>query len=565
MKRSEALFGTASLLAVLAGCSSSSAPTAPPDDAAEADGGNDSSTAPDATSGPDGADATADDTKPDVAGDAADAPPEATDGSPDGAPATHPDITALPSVSLHKLTVTVATTNGSTFTVAKHPTVTATGYGALALTVPFGYSGQFASETTYTPATHLNLPSGRIPVSVTAPGYVSWQGSIPIGDDESTVNWTVQLRPVDVTQAVPPTGGMVTVGAATLAFPSGAFAMTTNISAAWIDPNTTYKSGTVTHTTFEGASGSMAFGDVNVGTHVLLGALYVDTPTAPSSPTTVTVPAPAGATTADLALYPIDVSTGEWTDAPLRPTSVSGGVATFAVPHFSAWGLAQDAKNPCCIVSMSSPTGSLGPGHCYPSFGLALGPSDQICLQLPIRFGSESVCIQANGHTSYFRCEINSVSELGGAVYDAPSLNWFIDAEAPGLVKATSSVGVTTSLNVNRFLIRTRAAVIGVRGTSFDLTQRPCGAVGDLETLSVHEGEADIIYTPKEIAQVDASYSDPVTAGHLMTGCFDCDSYARKTCCLQPGAACGGPGCCAGLTCKNYFPPDGGSPALTCQ
>lgn len=168
----------------------------------------------------------------------------------------------------------------------------------------------------------LGVTTGRAVVTISATGYVPRVRIVGITSVPAPLD--VHLAKADAPQTVGSAGATVNVQAGVkLAIPAAAYASDASVSATWID---------AAH--LGSASARAQFQDADFVVHRFVGQLHIEASAQPSIPATLTVPVPSGAS--QITLSPLDATTGERGVA-LSPTSVSGGVATFAVPHFSDW------------------------------------------------------------------------------------------------------------------------------------------------------------------------------------------------------------------------------------
>jgi hypothetical protein len=179
-----------------------------------------------------------------------------------------------------------------------------------------GASMTTASDGTFT----LTAPLGRVEVSVTMTGYVPSHAEFAIGT--ASVPVRINLRTLAPTQSVGAAGATLTSGAAALAFSAGAYAAPTNVSATWLDGNALVATmRTIRAVDAAGAS------------HVVLGALHVETATEPTSAATLTVPVPTGVDSSTVSL--IERAADGTFGTPIAPASVTISSAVFSVSHFS--------------------------------------------------------------------------------------------------------------------------------------------------------------------------------------------------------------------------------------
>jgi hypothetical protein len=353
-----------------------------------------------------------------------------------------------------------------------------------------------ATDGTFT----IGAPTGREVFAVTAGGYVTWQQLEPVTSMTPTL--TVPLFTANAAQTVAPTGTTIAAGAATLAFPSGAYASATSVVATWIDrPHL----ASMSHRGW--------FVDAAGQPHHVLGELHVEVPSEPASPVTVTLPVPNGVTS--VSYYPFD-ATGTL-GAPIAPTSVGGGFATFAVPHFDG-GVATDdaAATGGDVVSgagsyvdpSSGQTISFGLGDSIPT-----GASVQQDGTIVLNFSDGSLFSLSTltfTFTSTATTGSITTTDTGGGTGEVPH-------SSPGAPKVY-------------WQIRNRAATLGVRGTVFSFTDHPCP-----------DKARAITYV--EVAQGDVlvNSTTDVPAGNEAKACEGCANPSNPTCCDVNDCATG---CC---------------------
>jgi hypothetical protein len=362
------------------------------------------------------------------------------------------------------------------------------------------------------------LPLGFVTLSVTVTNYVARtvaSAATPSGFEQNIV-----LGPSPTATIVKSSGTVVTAGAASLSFPAGAYASSVQVGATWLT------GGGITTT-----AAPPFFVDDQGNYAEVLGILHVTVPSEPAQNVTVTVPVASNLTASDIALFSIDAQTNTWSN-PIAPSSVSGGVATFVVSHFSDEALAQlrvgDAEL-AYSVSGSGATYTLGNAAAVPISAGMLIPRGVI-----LDLAGQSVC--STGiicGTSDNRCEGNAVY----GTYDICRKNGKVQLNRVSGVATQLQVGAIETLTRiierpetkppagqrNKYTIRTRTRTVGgVRGTVTNFDIYPCS----------DEPSAD--YTDVDVAEGDVLLSGPagdldVTAGQDAEGCEDCTNE-RDSC-----------------------------------
>jgi hypothetical protein len=407
------------------------------------------------------------------------------------------------------------------------------------------------------------LPTGRFTLTASVSGYFT----TTMDSDVSAQGWreTVVIVPEGTPTTVTSSGATVTAScasstgcpevgstasSATIAFPAGAYSANTSVYAAWL-------SGA----SLAASPGSLIFGDSNSPSNLVLGVLDVNLPAEPAQPATVTVPVPSGLTASDLALYDFDSTTGDWGTS-VAPTSVSAGYATFAVSQFSAQALVQ-LNAPDCVLptTVSGPgavysytfdggsaIGAVTPGSCIP-MGATISAGDPVTvchvfLQCG-NTGSGNNCAGGANHISFTRVCLQS----GSLTYTRVSTGQLQAQAGSGATKGQAQDGVASSTSSSpdggvpyRFFIRTKTAVMGVRGTSFSFESDPCAvAPGDeADDVEVDEGEVDV---------TDSAGTFDVTAGQETTDAPASCANDAGSAGAEDGGTCGASPCSNGEVC----------------
>ncbi|MGO8992644.1 MAG: carboxypeptidase regulatory-like domain-containing protein [Polyangiaceae bacterium] len=412
--------------------------------------------------------------------------------------------------SLPPLTITAAASVGALYGTVTDA-VTNAGLSGATLTIGGGTSASTDTNGNFQVA---GVPTGRTVLQVTAPGHVAW--SRQIGVTATPHAFAVHLMPAGATQTVSAAdGGMVTAGPATLTFPAGAFAVDANVTATWVPT-----------TQVNALSGRAQFRDSSLNVHRLVGALDVQlSGSEPTEPVTLSVPVPTGLASASL--YTFDGDAGEWAN-PVAATSVHGGMATFTVAHLSDLGCTDDAPGAGSVVT------DVG-GECTETDPSGGSRAAQVGDLLPL--GS-----QTNTSAGWMSTEDGD----GNAVtqYNSDTITW--DQAADGTPQC-SCAGLCNLTGIDdpsaarpsypsgkRFLIHTKTAVAGNRGTIYSLSYDPCpsGPVA-LYDLDVSEGDVNVV----------AETSQDVTAGEDADSCSGgCGNTAHPSCNTCGPATCHG--CC---------------------
>lgn len=521
-----ALLGGCAAVEFAVACSSSSgssgSPNESPDSSINQDSAVNDTGSPEATSGGDGgtSDSAASASEGGAVGDAAvEAAASASDATVEaGAPASEGGTfttTAAPATG----TVYGAVTdqNGNPVANVTVTVILATASGDAGADADADDGGATASATTDSTGTFSisGLPTGRASLTASAMGYFS----TTLDTDVSSKGW--QESVVIVSEGNPTTigatGGTVTAGSASIAFPAGAYSANASVYAVWL-----------TGTTLAASPGSLLFGDSNSPSNMVLGVLAVNVPSEPTAAATVTIAVPSGLTASDLALYDFDTTRGDW-GASTAPTSVSGGYATFSVSHFSDYAFVQlNAPDSVLITSVSgtaatytngSTSGSITAGQVLPMGVTVNSGGVTVCTRVLLcgNTGSGSNC--GTGQPISFGQVCQS---LGSATYTRTSSG--LPQMQPGSSASHWQYqdGRNAQLmpgQVNKYLIRTKTAVMGVRGTSATFDVDPCASnpSSDIDDIEVDEGDVDV---------TDSAGSFDIAAGQDAVGCEDCTAPA---------------------------------------
>jgi len=430
-------------------------------------------------------------------------------------------------------------------------------------------SGAFSIETDV----------GRIQLTAQAPGHLSVRRMI----DSNTDGFFDLVLP-SVGQLTPISGSDVTVqlgGGATLEISSGAFSTSGTLSTLWLGQQAAARS----------SPGPLFFLSSTDRLVRVVGVLHGATAAAQVAPVRLTVPTRGSGAMATLhELQP----SGAWSESGLMPVASTATTATFDVPHFSEWGLAsptEDLAVEPSVVSMLTGEATVsvaGAAHVPLEVGDEVPPQSTIVT-------SEETTVTLNVPTG-------EIAELSG---QAQEIQYLLSSPEPGGAEgplvSTDCVGsepctqkaIVRSETIpprqnslcpqctqgqmcapatggqfgctRRFRIRTRSAVIGVRGTAATMVSSECGqgqqAMRWLD-VSVSEGAVEVLSAGSRLVGAGQRYkacsgcADPATAGccDAATSCdAGCCDLSTSTCTAGSGrTACGeGGGACEDCTAAN--------------
>jgi len=381
-------------------------------------------------------------------------------------------------------------------------------------TVKLGPAGEVTGTTTDLGTYAVTGVSGHSRLEVSAPGYITWAQEIGVG--RSTLAHNVALLKRANTQAVPPGGGTVTAGAASLVFPAGAYATTTAVSATLVPHGKTY------------ALPARQVVKNEQGLFQLDSALVVSAPTEPNQPVTVKLPAPAGNAV-------IVQVADDGTSAQLPPT-IDNGIATVTVTHFSmleVWlGIDPATSNDACFVwvvtsvigevDATRPDGS--------SFTVVAG--DAVAASQQVTHTSDAYA-SVSLESAFGRVDVSTFKQGVMAVLDKPST---------AQLDKQSQCGLTVLMKHGKARVTDFLAdVTGWNATEGKIATFWEGLKNPFSTTpseTVYSVEADECAgdTTKEIVDVEVTsgsvdigeVAQPVHVanGQDLEACIDCDSSA---------------------------------------
>jgi hypothetical protein len=365
----------------------------------------------------------------------------------------------------------------------------------------------------------LRAPQGHAVLEVQAASHSSLVRAIGITDRNPPIE--ARLVPRQPATRVGAAGGTIDdASGAALEVPPGAYPSDTTLQVAFVDQAAAL-------------TGDALFVDADGRTARLLSVVDVRAEGQPSTPVTLRMIVPADVDAARLALYELDEATGEWV-RPRAPLSTAGGIARYAVEHFSAYGQAERDSTAVAVITncvrrtfprRTSPLVFSGP--CVPG--------------MPLRNGQE---IQTNGSTVEIQTRDGSRVDLSGDAVryrvrdDVPSADTSIEAtcEMPICVERMRSTTPRRPAprRPYRLMIRSRAAVMGVRGTVLAWDARGCPAA-DGERASgevgVHAGQVDVRV---------GSAARAMDAGARARFCVGCATPSEPACCYRFSWGSGG-------------------------
>jgi hypothetical protein len=390
-------------------------------------------------------------------------------------------------------------------------------------------SGTASAVTGNDGAFQLTLPVGRAVVAASGSGYLGWRREYPVA--QGGVPALIKLVLAAAPQTVTASGSTVTAAdGTTLEFAAGSYASDTPISATWM--NRTHVGSIVGHAQFLDASGTI---------HRALGGIHVGLPGEPSVPVTLSVPVPATATMQNTSYFPVDAAGNPQT--PIKPSSVSGGVARFQVPHFDDGEVTTDVPPGDPTSGSLISTGSSwdnGGAAADPNSAASWTPPNGTAMQ-PLLEGDQLDVGSIISTPSGFSASVALPD--GSSLTLAPNTVMNVVNSYDGLAPTVElESGTIHQVDVPRpplangqyksmFKIRTHNSgsyVGGVRGTAFSASVFPCGQSGHhAYRVSVSDGAVDMLYA----GQVQLS----VTSGQTSSGCLDCAAGDTTSC----GAALG--------------------------
>lgn len=250
-------------------------------------------------------------------------------------------------------------------------------------------------------------------------------------------------------------------------------------------------------------------------------------------PVTLSVPVPASATLQNISYFPIS---GGLAQAPIKPTSVSGGMATFQVPHFDDGTVTSDLSpsDPGAqgLVSIGSSWDTSAGGD--PSSTVNWTPPNSTTPQ-PLLEGDQlgigaTVSTPVGFNASFALPDGSSLTMAPGTVI---TVNQPVDGLTPTL---TLDSGFVHQVDAPRpstapprpykslLHIRTyHANGMGSRGTAFSAGLLTCGQTGHHALkLSVSDGVVDLLSQDQVVQSV--------TAGQEISSCVDCAAGDLTSC-----------------------------------
>lgn len=361
--------------------------------------------------------------------------------------------------------------------------------------------------------------TGHHTIKVEASGYVPIV--MPIGVTRNAEPFSFLLQKTNATSQIGAAGGTIANNGATLTFPSGAYASSSNVTATYI-------------TNLLATSGPLSFSD-DSGDYQINGVLNVDVDTEPTKPVELKFPVSPGATAANLRMLTLGPD-GLW-GSPVMPTSVSGGFATYSVPHFTAIANGENATPSIRVRSVSGPVVADTPttvtpqaGKTYPSgtqFRYA-GQGGAWKVEFEVIPGGYVLIVGGPGTAKDANTKVDVTK-------DGTTTNSTCEKE-PCALKINGNRPPSNNPGAKKYLnIRSRAVVMGVRGTTFNANVQPCG--GDSKRaraeIEVPAGEVDF--------QVDGRAQSISGAG--AEACVGCAKPTDTACCWVTRGPSLGVGC----------------------
>lgn len=302
----------------------------------------------------------------------------------------------------------------------------------------------------------------------------------------------------------------------------GASAVTVDAGeAALVVPGAAFPPGTALSATFVPArelaskTNDVAFYvDEDAGSAMRVRAILdVDVAVQPSSPVTLRLPVPAGVAGEALRVRSMsDAGAGPLT----APTSVAGGFAEFALTHFSDTQELEPVDG--CVVTESSGDVSVklsNGGLLQVDVGDVLPSGSRI-----VTTGAANVGVMhPNGS------HVSSVNTAEMGLEGGPRELVVIPFGDQCRLIFSSTPRPMGKL---RFTIRSRAAVMGVRGTVFEAGTRRCGD-RDIADVDVTSGEVELTTAEGDVV--------PVSQGQAASVCKGC-LPGTTTCRCGPGNPC---------------------------
>jgi hypothetical protein len=352
---------------------------------------------------------------------------------------------------------------------------------------------------------------GRAVLVVSAKGKITVTRSVGVTSESPALR--LKLVTAAAPQKVTAAGGPLKAGVVTLAIPSGAYPSGGTVAATWID-----------RAHVSAASGRALFIDQDGARHRFVGQLDVQASAQPAASVTVEIPIPAGTPTqATPVMY---ANEGAELGQLVMATSVANGVATFTLPHFSSWAMylsiavgevalsayitawmVLDVGVGAATVVTDAVTGRAA------TIVAALQPGDD----LPSDSETRDVTVVApNGAQAYLDAHVSRVhTNDDGTTESTCTEECNVQADVPPTPAPPSGL--------KKFLIRTKTAVFGVRGTVLSVKQKPCSQADGsaIDTVEVSEGDVDV-----NIGGFDVD----VPAGKQAEGCDGCKDPKQAVC-----------------------------------
>jgi hypothetical protein len=385
----------------------------------------------------------------------------------------------------------------------------------------------------------LSVATGKVSVSATLAGYLSWQRTVPVGG--AAVATAIRLVSTGVPEMIGSAGGTVAAGPASVVFPSGAVASATQVTATWL-PRTQVSS-------FPSAP---RWVDASGHFHRTHSVLHLSLAAQLGMQVTVTIPVPADAVAAKFGLSILGAD-GSW-GTPLQPTQLSGGMATFILTTLAArthhpkatdgsdsdLGGDEDTGGDDTGISEGDEDdeGNDGSGSSDSSEQqttytdattnqpVTITNGDLVPTNQPLIAATNERIVDA-----YSEFDVVGEFVAGFSVVGTESVLWL--RSAYGQIRSL----VHQIPGDNYAPVQMQNALMGVRGTAFTVDVKPCPP--DSTGVIEHEGSLEVTEGIVAANKPDGE-SWTVNGGQSLTiSCLECGLGGHGGCCLCPdGSQC---------------------------
>ncbi|MFN0252873.1 MAG: hypothetical protein ACKV2T_38725 [Kofleriaceae bacterium] len=346
-------------------------------------------------------------------------------------------------------------------------------------------------------------PLGMQDVRISLLGYVPFEDEI--GVSGGNLELAVRLATASAPNSIGVAGGSVTVDGVAIEVAAGLVPDGSRIGATFFGDGR-----------LGAASGRMVF-EARGESWRVFGQLHLDTET-PDVAMTLRIPLPSGQTAGPTDVIAMRAGTV------IEATSVADGVATFTL-------LPRKARDnhffrPRVRFAARTPPGWYRAGDTLPvrvpvnttvttaevEHAILETPTGRVLRVMPMSEATPRTCSSCPDEPDESAVDVNGETH----------------AHVPPLP-------MPMPMGRPRFTIRTRAAVMGVRGTTFDVGARPCDS-GQGTEYRVNVGEGSVHVQGTNLLTVNAGASAAGCADCMNGRCADCTRLARCTIEFQPSA-----------------------------